>query len=73
MYSMLSLFSFVSLGEIRLGDFGLLVIYRIVYFGVVFHLIFQICINYRTYIFSKSNHSLIEFIIDDVTWYFLYK
>ena len=31
-----------SLGEIRLGDFGLLVIYRIVYFGVVFNLVFQI-------------------------------
>ena len=31
-----------SLGEIRLGHFGLLVIYRIVYFGVVFDLGFQI-------------------------------
>ena len=31
----------LSLGEIRLGDFGLLVIYRIVYFGVVFDLVFQ--------------------------------
>ena len=51
-----------SLGEIRLGDFGLLVLYRIVYFGVVFDLVFQICINSRTYVFSNSYPSLIEFM-----------
>ena len=39
-----------SLGEIRLGDFGLLVIYRIVYFGVVFGMVFQkALIPVRTY------------------------
>ena len=51
-----------SIGEIRLGDFGLLVIYRIVYFGVVFDLGFQICINSCTYVFSNFNRSLIEFL-----------
>ena len=39
MSSVLSLF-FPSLGEIRLGYFKLLVIYIIVYFGVVFDLVF---------------------------------
>ena len=51
-----------SLGEIRLGDFRLLVIYRIVYFGMVFDLVFQICINSHTYVFSNSNRSLIGFM-----------
>ena len=51
-----------SPGEIRLGDFGLLVIHRIVYFGVVFDLVFQKCINSRTYVFSNCNCSLIEFM-----------
>ena len=37
-----------------------MVIYRIVYFGVVFDLVFQMCINSRTYVFSKSNKSLIK-------------
>ena len=44
----------LSLGWIRLGYFGLLVIYRTVYFGVVFDLVFKICINYRTYAFKNS-------------------
>ena len=51
-----------SLGEIRLGYFVLFVIYRIVYFGMVFDLVFQICINSRTYVFSNSDHYLIEFM-----------
>ena len=51
-----------SLGEIRLGDFGLLAIYITVYSGVVFDLVFKICFNSRTYVFSNSNHSLIEFL-----------
>ena len=51
-----------SLGEIRLRDFGLLIIDRIFYFGVVFDLVFQICMNSHMYIFSNSNHSLIEFM-----------
>ena len=62
MSSVLSLFSFRALEKLDLGDFGLLVIYRIVYFGVVFDLVFQICINSRTYVFSNSNRSLIEFM-----------
>ena len=48
--------------EIRLGGFGLLVIYSIFYFGVVFDLVFQTCNNYRTYVFSNYNHSLIKFL-----------
>ena len=51
-----------SLGEIRLEDFGLLVIYRIVYFGVVFYLVFQIFINSCMYVFSNSNPYLIKFM-----------
>ena len=51
-----------SLGEIRLGDFGILVIFRIVYFGVVFDLVFQKYINSRTYACSNSNRSLIELL-----------
>ena len=39
-----------------------MVIYRIVYFGVVFDLIFQISINSHTYAFSNSYRSLIEFM-----------
>ena len=54
--------SLPSLGEIRLGDIGLLAIYRIFYFGVGLNLFFQICINSRTYVFSYSKHSLIEFL-----------
>ena len=42
-----------SPGEIRFGDVGLLVIYSIVYFGVVFDLVFQIRINFRTCVFSN--------------------
>ena len=30
-----------SFGKFRLGDFGLLVIYSIVYFGVVFDFVFK--------------------------------
>ena len=51
-----------SLVEIRLGDFGLLVIYIIVYFGVVFELVFHICINSNPCVFSNPNRSLIEFL-----------
>ena len=40
-----------SLGEIRLAYFGLLVIYRITYFGVVFELVFKYAlIPVRTYL-----------------------
>ena len=38
-----------SLGKIRLGDFGLLVINRIFYYGVVIDVVFQTCKNSRTY------------------------
>ena len=52
-----------SLGEIRLGGFGLLVIYRIVYFRVVFDLVFQTCKNSRTNVFLKSDRPLFEFMV----------
>ena len=51
-----------SLVEIRLGYLDFWFFYRIVYFGVVFDLVFQKCINSRTYVFSNSNCSLIEFL-----------
>ena len=48
-----------SLGKFILGYLDFWIFYRIVYFGVVFDLVIQICISYRTYIFSNCNHSLI--------------
>ena len=59
------------LREIRLRYFGLLVIHRIVYFGVVFDLVFQICINYCTYVFSNPNRSLFKFlaVFFSVQWF----
>ena len=49
-----------SLGEIRLGYFGLFVIYRIVYFGMVSTWLFKYAlIPVRTF-FSNSDHYLIN-------------
>ena len=48
-----------SIWDFRHGGFGLLVIYRIGYFGVVFDLAFQTCKNSCTYTFSKES-SVVE-------------
>ena len=61
-YSMLSLFSFQALEKLDLDVLDFWLFYRIVYFGVVFDLVFQICINSRTYVFSNSSRSLIEIL-----------
>ena len=58
-----SIYHLSRIGAIRLGDIGLLVVYRIVYFRVVFELVFQTCINFCTYVLSNSNRYLIEFIV----------
>ena len=60
-YHVISLF-LPSLGVTRHGVFGLLFIYRIVYFGVIFDLVIQKCKNFRGYVSSKSNRSLIKLI-----------
>ena len=52
-----------SSGKIRLGGFRLLVIYIIVYFGVVFDFFSSKMKELPyIYVFSKSNNSLIKFM-----------
>ena len=46
-----------SLREIRLGGFGLLDIFRIVYFGLVFDFACQTCKNSYTYVLSFESLS----------------
>ena len=48
-----------------------MVIYRIIYFGVVFGLVFQTFKNSCMYVFSKSNRSLIKFMADLFSMIFL--
>ena len=60
-YHIISL-SLPRFGENILRGFGLLVIYRIIYFGGVFDLVFQTCKNFGTYVFSNYYGSLINFI-----------
>ena len=52
--------------------FDVWLFYRIVYFGVVFNLFFQIYINSCAYVFSNPNRSLIELFDVFFSMRFLY-